>query len=272
MSRNFTQNLSNLMQMPSGTATLLNGANAVTGSIWGYPRGIANISVANFMLGIPSSTTGAEGFGMSLYGGSTGGRPRLRVRGRMASGDDNVMQHSAVLSLNAWHHFCGVFDPSGDELVAGLDGALETLPKTYTGTTVVTPGSSDESRIGCSMNEPPASSDLQFDGLLAHVAVWTVRLDDRELIALSTGVSPLLVRPQSLVLYWPLWGRHSPEIELINGKHATITGTIDPGEHEPPMEDTFGSTMVDTHDEILAGGGGNIAALSARLLQTRKVA
>lgn len=70
---------------------------------------------------------------------------------------------------------------------------------------------------------------------VAHVAWWSVGLTDAEWEMLLLGrVSPLAVRPQSLVFYAPYLGRDSPEIDIIGGRTLTLTGTSSSAE-EPPM-------------------------------------
>jgi hypothetical protein len=66
-------------------------------------------------------------------------------------------------------------------------------------------------------------------------------------LLLSLGYSPLFVRPQSLVAYWPLIGRNSPELELIGGQGGTLTGTTQ-AEHpriiRPKRRQPFGITAT----------------------------
>ena len=63
-----------------------------------------------------------------------------------------------------------------------------------------------------------------FNGNLAEIALWSVALDAGELIALGKYFSPSLVRPQSLIAYYPLIGRASPEPDLT-GKTGDATVT-----------------------------------------------
>jgi hypothetical protein len=62
-----------------------------------------------------------------------------------------------------------------------------------------------------------------FDGNIWDVAVWDTDLTDAEMVMLAAGESPLRVRPASLVAYWPLIGKHSPEIDIIGGVDMTLT-------------------------------------------------
>ena len=67
-----------------------------------------------------------------------------------------------------------------------------------------------------------ATNNNSMDGYMAEAAVWNVALTSAEVSVLSKGYSPLLVRPQSIVSYWPLIGRTSPEIDLVGGYGMTL--------------------------------------------------
>lgn len=72
-----------------------------------------------------------------------------------------------------------------------------------------------------------------MDGSIASAGLWNAALTAKEIAALGQGVSPLYVRPGNLVGYWPLWGVHSPEIDLVGTPHVlTVTGAT-LGNHAP---------------------------------------
>ena len=72
-----------------------------------------------------------------------------------------------------------------------------------------------------------------MSGRIAEVALWDVALSAAEVAALASGVTPLHMRPGNLVAYWPVWGLHSPEIDLTsNGNNMTVTGPVKAG-HAP---------------------------------------
>ena len=62
------------------------------------------------------------------------------------------------------------------------------------------------------------------DGRTAEFAMWTAKLSADEIGVLAKKFSPLFVNPTNLFAYFPLIGRTSPEIELISGLNATVTG------------------------------------------------
>jgi len=69
-----------------------------------------------------------------------------------------------------------------------------------------------------------SSPDDYAGGDLAEVAIWNVALSALDVAILGSGLSPLLVRPDALVAYWPLGGDYSPEIELLGRLDLTVTG------------------------------------------------
>ncbi len=72
-----------------------------------------------------------------------------------------------------------------------------------------------------------------FDGFIGHGALWNVALSDAEIASLANpGVSPLRMRRDSLVAYWPLNGQ-SPEIDIVGRKDLTLFGAPTVAE-EPP--------------------------------------
>jgi concanavalin A-like lectin/glucanase superfamily protein len=50
------------------------------------------------------------------------------------------------------------------------------------------------------------SGQAYMNGSIAEVGVWNAALDDAEINALAQGFSAFLVRPQSLMAYYPLFG------------------------------------------------------------------
>ena len=66
-------------------------------------------------------------------------------------------------------------------------------------------------------------SGVNTKGNMAEVGIWNVALTDEEMEILGKFVSPLLVRPESLVFYLPLI--RDDDNDLIGGLHLTEVGT-----------------------------------------------
>lgn len=117
---------------------------------------------------------------------------------------------------DTWGHVAGVFgsDTSRYGYAQGVASTETTASKTPSGANITTLGKQD--------NITGAS---WFSGEMAEAAIWNVALDAAEIAALAAGVCPLLVRPTSLVSYWPIIGQYSPEIDMKGGYGLTVTGT-----------------------------------------------
>ena len=125
-------------------------------------------------------------------------------------------------SAGTWHHYVALFDKSlvTNEVDLYVDGTL-AVP---TGRTNV----DNSDNFG---NHPlyfmsRAAASLFGAGRLAEAALFPVRLTGPEALALARGSSPFRLRPELNPCVWPLWGTHSPEIDLSSGnRNLTVTGT-----------------------------------------------
>lgn len=160
--------------------------------------------------------TGAMGDGFSLnWGGNAAGDPLRAITWN--AGTFALAATTSGYSVNTWHHGCAVFAAANSRTVY-IDGGSAA-----TETTSITPGSAPTSiAVGRFQSNAPSG---YFSGRLAEVGVWSVGLNASEVAALARGISPRRVRPESLVGYWPIWGLHSPEIDLLGGvRPMTVTG------------------------------------------------
>lgn len=128
----------------------------------------------------------------------------LRIRGDSAgviqavasdSGGARTAQSSAGKALDTWGHAAAVFT-STTSRSAYLDGA-----NVGNETTSCTPSTLTRTAIGRLVRATPT---LYYSGRLADAAIWNVALTAEELLMLAKGVSPLLIRPLSLLTYHPL--------------------------------------------------------------------
>ena len=112
------------------------------------------------------------------------------------SGTSSVAITSSGYSANTWHHACGVF-VSPTVRYAYLDGGSKGTSSTAS----IVPANLDRTSIGALMRATPA---LYLEGQIAEAAIWQGELTDAEAAILAKGFSPLFIRPQNLVAYWPL--------------------------------------------------------------------
>ncbi len=119
----------------------------------------------------------------------------------------------------SWQHACAVgrSATSRDVYLNGGGKGSNTTSRSPTGM--------DRMRLGDGTGE--------YAGLLAEAAVWNVDLSDAEVARLAKGVSPLSVRPQNIVNYWPLV--RSPYNDWVGGFNMTIFGNPTVTGHPPKI-------------------------------------
>lgn len=136
-------------------------------------------------------------------------------------------QTAAAPSINTWNSACGVFSANNSRAVYLNGGSKGTNTSTVTVTTT------DLKRTAVGLSRSLGNS-AGMTGQVAHPAIWNAALTDEEVAMLAAGLSPLRVRPQSLVFYQPYLGRDSPEIDIAGGRALTVTGAA-ASANEPPF-------------------------------------
>jgi hypothetical protein len=124
-------------------------------------------------------------------------------------------------SSGSWFHAAGIWNSSNYRYVY-YNGGDETASDE----TSRTVGTNDQFRIGVTADSTPLA---YMDGLIAEAALWNVALSAGEIRMLGDGFSPLMVRPQSLVLYVPLV--RDNDDDLIGGLSLTASGSPTIGVH-----------------------------------------
>jgi len=173
-----------------------------------------SITAAQSILTISNGGTTANYFRISAHG-SVGGDP---LRAQTAGGSYHSADSTSGYSANVWHHGCGVFTSSASVKVY-LDGgnsATDNPGVTPTGLDTTTIGSEDNGGV---YNQP-------FDGEIANAVIYNVALTDAEVLSLSLGCSPLLVRPGNIAAYWHLIGNDSPEPDFVGGFDMAVTAAV----------------------------------------------
>lgn len=129
----------------------------------------------------------------------------------------------AVAAANTWNHACSV-DASNTSHIAYLNGVAGT-----TNTFSQAPASYNHIDVGALRSTTTTFSPL--DGRIAEVAFWSKALTAAEVLMLSKGVSPLMVRPNDLNRYWPLIRGGANEIDRILREVLVQNGTMGQVEH-----------------------------------------
>lgn len=172
----------------------LDGAAAATIAGWMY-RSDGTVTVVGGLVG--SLSTFAR-FQM-LHIGST-------VYCTAESGSEAYNVYSDI-SDTGWNHYVSVFDGSQSTPADRVQFYLNGMPKTPVAT--VSPGITlSATATPFAVGEDRASGSARlFGGVYAEMAVWNAILTPGEITALADALSPLGVRSQTLIDYWPLWGR-----------------------------------------------------------------
>lgn len=148
-------------------------------------------ATAGFLAGTMRNA-GANWYGFYLYATATGLVAATAANNNVFAQAESTTSYSA----NTWHHVCGVFTSNTSRTIY-LDAAGSA-----TNTTSLTPTLIDIVTIAAARKS--GFVDNYLNGSLAEVAIWNAALTEPEVKSLSAGMSPKLVRPQSLVLYVPL--------------------------------------------------------------------
>lgn len=169
-------------------------------------------TISEFMFTINNNGLSNDRFCLNTHG-SIGGDP-VGVSWRDA-GSTSLLSTTTGYSLDTWHHACGIWATTTDTRVF-LDGGGKN-------TNVVTDKNPSVSRVSIAFLR--GYGDSLFNGSLAEGAAWSAALSDREVAALAKGYSPLLIRPQSLIIYVPMV--RGDNNDLIWGQTYLNTGTPD---------------------------------------------
>lgn len=186
--------------------------------------------------------------GANEYGGGAG-----RIIADPAG--TNVGVSTAAYTANTWFHAAAVF-ASITSRTAYLNGA--NAGSTTTSYVLGTPTTTSLGGF-----RTTSTTFGPMNGRMAEAAVYDVALTADEILQLAKGYSPLLVRPDALVAYWPLVGRQSPERDLVGAFPLTINGTMAQAEHVGiimPRAPWIGRTVSSSGVVIQATPGAATAA------------
>lgn len=144
---------------------------------------------------------------------------------------------STVMATGSWYHVGMTMD--GTNLKGWVNGANEgslAAGASFTGFT-------NPSLRLCGLTNSLGLAELareRHDGRIADFAIWSVALTAGEFAALAKGVSPLRVRPASLVAYWPLFGVGSAEPDAIGQSGNLVLNGTTRADHAP-VRSPFGA-------------------------------
>lgn len=139
-------------------------------------------------------------------------------------------------------HVCGTFGAANHRqiYINGAAGSADASNRPLTGPI-------DTIIIG----DNGETGTRNLSGSIAEIGIWNIQLADKDVISLSKGVSPLLVRPEYLVFYLPCI-RDNDE-DLIGGISLSVNGTPDISAHPRIF---YPSLNIYPSFAIAAPGGG----------------
>lgn len=190
-----------------------------------------------FYIGNSGSTS--DFFAINAQGGLAGDPVSIRTHSGGALDQCNT---STSFSANTWHHACGVWT-STTSRTAYLDagGAVTT-------TASKAPSGVNLMGIGATLDASPNYGEA----IVAEVGLWNVALTAADVAMLAKGVSPLLVRPDALVAYWPLLRNSDPSVDRVGGYSMAWTGGPTEAEH-PRIY--YPTAQIFTFPPAAVGGG-----------------
>jgi hypothetical protein len=123
------------------------------------------------------------------------------------------LETTTTMSTGNWYHCCGVSAATNDRRVYLNGGGKNTTTNDVSGVDIL-----DQIHLGYYLGN-------SWDGPLMEFGVWNTALTDAEVLMLSKGFRPTMVRPQNLVLYFPLV--RTPDKCIISGAEMTLqNGTV----------------------------------------------
>jgi hypothetical protein len=148
------------------------------------------------------------------------------VQAGAGSAPSSGAQSTTGYSASTWHHAAGTWTNTTSR-AAFIDGGSK-------GTTAVadngTIANANVITIGRFSDSTPGSYSY---GKVCEVGMWNIVLSDAEIALLAKGWSPLAIRPDALVSYVPVTGRHSPEPDLISTASLTLFNSPVTATHAP---------------------------------------
>ena len=217
--------------MARGVYSSSNHFRLATGVITSMPLTMAcwinpsAFTATRFVLGLTSSNAAPDGWGLRINQ-TTGVLNAVSY----AAGANSSAAGASACSAGVWNHIAGVY-PSATSRFAYANGAVGSENATSR-----TPASAiDKTSIGCLVYSSNTIYQSATEDTLAEVGFWNVALTAADMLQLAAGYSPLFVKPESLVAYYPLirGDASGDEPDLIGGAKMVEQGTVAVQNHAP---------------------------------------
>lgn len=206
----------------NGTSDLISANNPVDTttafsiSCWINPNSSQNNATSYFL-----------GIGKASSDGMQASVDLTTLQLRINVGNVQNIQWGFNLTAATWANVVATYD--GNAATRNLIGYVNAVQKLNTTVSGPTHAATGHFNLG----DWDTGTEF-YHGLISDVAVWSVVLTQGEITALSLGCRPWLIRPASIVAYWPLYGLASPEPEFGGtANNGSLTGTV--AANDPPL-------------------------------------
>src|ERR1051326_1340717 len=122
---------------------------------------------------------------------------------------------TTIGATGVWHAICGVWSAVNSRAVY-----LDTVASKQTNSTRLTPTGIESTAVGYLYRLNPTAFT---NGLVADVGIWSVALSDAEVGMYMAGFSPSCARRDSLVGYYLMLSKVSPEPDISSSTIANLT-------------------------------------------------
>lgn len=217
MARAFANTASDILEIPGDPTILKFAENDLDFTIHGWVS-LASTASDQTLIG---KYPGTGNRGILLRTNNSGATCRLGVFWINSAGSGVEALTTTGFTIGQWVPFGATYDKAADVMRAYLRGATAgsasgNVHSSYTA----------RWRVGLRANNVNP-----LNGSAGPVSMWSAKLSDDEMLALSKGVSPHRIRPHSLLAHWPIWGHQGnglQELDTFNPVGPgpfTISGT-----------------------------------------------
>ena len=220
----------------------------VTLSAWIKPNSLGssemNYDFQDFVIS-DGSNTARIGLGAARYG-----RWGLYTKSNKAPTGSSFSENWSRTSANSWANVVGVFTAAN-----ARTGYVNGSGNTWSGGSNQVQTLSDADIIGVGSGSSTGSSNALSKNTVAECALWNVALTATEIDCLAAGFSPLLIRPESLLGYWPLGGAYPDYSDQVGGNALSATGDPASSSHPPIIHPSIPVVVKESTAEPVTADG-----------------
>lgn len=217
MARAFASASSQYLEYAGAVVT----ATPLTMACWAQ---VNNITANHWLMALADSADGDSVVGIRCAGAVA--NDPIQARLITATGSSAIASINNYPGAGTWFHAAGVFASATSRFVY-LDGTQSTESTTNRAMPTV-----DRTSIG---RKGGLTAEEYLDGRAAEAGIWNVALTANEIASLAKGASPLMIRPNALVAYWPLHGRFSPEPDWFGASTPMTVTSATQAAHPPKI-------------------------------------